>query len=111
MGKNLEIESMTIAKLNDEFRKTECFRFTEGICRLDSSWIGRLDDAIRLFKFDEADDQHDFGAFEIDGLQFIWKIHYFDNDYKLNSQEPKGLAVRVLAVRLAEENTAWDNKD
>lgn len=100
-----------MAKLNDEFRETECIRVTQGICELDSSWIGRLDDAIRLFNtFDETDDQHDFGAFEIDGLQFIWKIHCFDNDYKLPSPDKTDLTVtkRVLAVRLAEENTAWD---
>jgi hypothetical protein len=65
--------------------------------------------AVRAFgKFNQDNDpygEHDFGCFEIDRIQMMWKIDYYDLTLTYHSPDPSNPAVtrRVLTMMLAEE--------
>jgi Protein of unknown function (DUF3768) len=50
-------------------------------------------------------EEHDFGAFEVDGHIIIFKIDYFDQTMSILSPDPADPAVtqRVITIMLAEE--------
>ncbi len=50
-------------------------------------------------------EEHDFGAFEVDGHTVMFKIDYFDHDLSMHSPDPADPSVtqRVITIMLAEE--------
>ena len=82
---------------------------TLGIANLDSETIRKVEQCLTAFvDFDEANDpygEHDFGGFEVDGYQVLFKIDYYSLDLKSGSPDPSDPAVtrRVLTLMLAEE--------
>ena len=58
--------------------------------------------------FNEDNDphaEHDFGAFDIEGQKFFWKIDTYDQNLKFGSEDPgdESKTRRVLTIMLAEE--------
>ena len=49
--------------------------------------------------------EHDFGAFEHEGMKIFWKIEYYDMNLKYGSENPAdpSKTQRVLQIMLAEE--------
>ena len=49
--------------------------------------------------------EHDFGAFEVDGHKFFFKVSYYDITMEFGSDDPANPEVtkRVLTLMLAEE--------
>jgi hypothetical protein len=50
-------------------------------------------------------EEHDFGAFDVDGHTIMFKIDYLDRDLSMHSPDPADPAVtqRVITIMLAEE--------
>jgi Protein of unknown function (DUF3768) len=68
----------------------------------------RLARAVADFAFDGADDPHrerDFGAFELFGARFFFKIDYYDAELLFGSEDPTNteLTQRVCIVMLASD--------
>lgn len=65
--------------------------------------------AVREFNaFTEGNDphgEHDFGAVELEGETFFWKIDYYDRTGQFASEDPANPEVtsRCLTIMLAEE--------
>jgi hypothetical protein len=103
---------MTIAKLNDAFRRTftggQVF-VTRGISALPRDAQAAITERVRSFEdFGEDNDphgEHDFGAFDHDGQKIFWKIDLYDRDYRFYTPDPTDPAKtnRVLTILLAEE--------
>ena len=103
---------MTIAELNDAFRRSftggQVF-VTAGISALPQDAQAVIAKRVRSFEqFDEDNDphgEHDFGAFEHDGRTIFWKIDSYDLDHRFYSPDPTDPAktARVLTILLAEE--------
>ncbi len=56
-------------------------------------------------KDNDPNGEHDFGAFDVDGITYFWKIDYYDVEYQYLSLDPSDETItnRVLTVMLAEE--------
>ena len=50
-------------------------------------------------------EEHDFGAFEVEGNRLFFKIDYFDQNLSMHSPDPADSSVtqRVITIMLAEE--------
>ncbi len=101
-----------IRELNDNFRQrlhNRNFLITSGVDALDWETKWRVIQAVVSFnKFNKANDprhEHDFGAFDIEGRRFFWKIDYYDKQNQGLSEDPANpeKTNRVLTVMLAEE--------
>ena len=101
-----------IRMLNDDLRQHLLAGgavMTTGIAALGSEAVGRLIKMISVFDdFCTANDphgEHDFGAFDFDGTQVIFKIDYYDKSLHYHSPDPADPVVteRVITVMLAEE--------
>jgi hypothetical protein len=102
-----------IAKLNDQLRATFLTGkvvLTEGIASLEDHLRVEVATRVKDFtEFSEANDprgEHDFGAFEVDGVgRVFWKIDYYDLGYEGYSEDASDSAVtnRVLTIMLARE--------
>jgi hypothetical protein len=101
-----------IRMLNDELRQHLLGGgavMTAGIAALGQEAVGRLIETIATFDdFCAANDphgEHDFGAFDFDGVRIIFKIDYYDKDLVYHSPDPADPAVteRVITLMLAEE--------
>lgn len=101
-----------IRTLNDELRRTLLGGkavMTPGIAALGAEAIQRLVQTIAVFDdFCNANDphgEHDFGAFDFDGVEVFFKIDYLDKDFQFHSPDPGDPAVteRVITLMLAEE--------
>lgn len=103
-----------IRELNDAFRKT--FDPSKGIPVLTAGVTSLPSDvramAIRkVVTFDEFTEEndpygeHDFGAFDLEGERFYWKIDYYDPSLNGGSEDPadETKTTRVLTLMLAEE--------
>lgn len=101
-----------IRALNDAFRKT--FRggkvvTTASVAALPDMVVANA--LLRVASFDEftADNdphgEHDFGAFELCGRTFFWKIDTYDRNLKYGSEDPSDPenTTRVLTLMLAED--------
>jgi hypothetical protein len=58
--------------------------------------------------FTEGDDpygEHDFGAFDLDGTRYFWKIDYYDHDLEHGSDDPSDpeKTRRVLTIMRADK--------
>lgn len=101
-----------IRALNDQLRRNLLGSkavMTPGVAALGSEAIQRLVQTIAVFDdFCTANDphgEHDFGAFDFDGVEVFFKIDYFDKDLTFHSPDPADPTVteRVITLMLAEE--------
>jgi hypothetical protein len=101
-----------IRMLNDQLRRHLTGGravMTPGIAALGSEAVHRLIQTIAVFdNFCTANDphgEHDFGAFEFDGVEVFFKIDYFDKDLNFHSPDPADPAVteRIITLMLATE--------
>jgi hypothetical protein len=111
--------SLQIRALNDRFRSefaspVSALRHsglvcTSGIAAYGDDFIEPALRAVREFAtFDEDNDpygEHDFGTFELDGVNLYWKIEYYAALFDGRSRNPADADVtrRVLTILLAEE--------
>ncbi len=103
----------TIAGLNDLLRETFLTGrviLTEGIYDLPEHDREEIVSRVRQFsdftEDNDPHDEHDFGAFNLDGVgRIFWKIDYFDVDCHGSSPDPANpeLTNRVLTIMFAEE--------
>lgn len=105
-------ETNKIAVLNDAFRRT----FRGGRVMMTPA-VDEMPDCVKAealvqvanFKtFTKDSDpygEHDFGAFELVGRKFFWKIDYYDTECRHGSEDPAdaGKTTRVLTLMLASE--------
>lgn len=105
-------KSIEIRVLNDCLRRTFVggdVIVTDGVLDRDVTFRAGVMKAVREFdRFTEANDplgEHDFGAFDVDGVQLVWTIDYYDTDIGFDSPDPADPVVtrRVLTILLAEE--------
>jgi hypothetical protein len=101
-----------IRELNDAFRRSFSggrVLLTRGVSLLDEAEVRALLDAVRRFDAFSGDNdphrEHDFGAFEVNGERYFWKIDYYDPAGEFGSENPADPAVtlRVLTLMLASE--------
>jgi hypothetical protein len=101
-----------IRMLNDQLRRHLTGGkavMTPGVAALGSEAVHRLVQTIAVFDdFCTANDphgEHDFGAFEFDGVGIFFKIDYYDKDLNFHSPDPADPAVteRVITLMLATE--------
>ena len=103
-----------IRELNDQLRTTFFQRYgrvliTVGVDALPVLLKGRIIDRVKGFEeFGPDNDphqEHDFGAIEIDGEHYFWKIDYYDPSMQGGSEDPADprKTARVLTVMCAEE--------
>ena len=104
--------TQTIRILNDELRQHligGLAVITTGVAALGPETVQRLVQTLALFDdFHHANDphqEHDFGAFELDGNSFFFKIDYYSKDLQAGSPDPADPSVteRVITLMLAEE--------
>jgi hypothetical protein len=102
----------SIRTLNDEFRQTFVggrVMMTDGINALPDVIKAQVLSSVRQFTDFTPDDdshgEHDFGAFEVDGEKFFWKIDYYDKSLDAGSENPADPAIttRVLMIMLASD--------
>jgi hypothetical protein len=110
--------SEQIRVLNDAFR-TQPFIgaafdaneliITQGVADRGDDFIDRAVMEVREFSdFTEDNDpygEHDFGSFELDGIELFWKVDCYDRNLRYGSPDPADAAVtrRVLTILLADE--------
>ena len=112
-------KSEHIRILNDAFRTQplsvlsavlrQTFVITKGVAAHGDDFLLRALKAVQEFStFTEEKDphgEHDFGSFELDGVELFWKIDYYDEDLECGSPDPADQDVtrRILTILLAEE--------
>jgi hypothetical protein len=101
-----------IRALNDELRQHlvgGIAVITPGVAALGQEAVERIVKTIAVFEdFCNANDpheEHDFGAFDVDGHKIFFKIDYFDKSLNSHSPDPSDPSIteRVITVMLAEE--------
>jgi len=101
-----------IRVLNDNFRSTFVggrVVMTQSVNELPLDSKARLILAIQSFdSFDEDNDphrEHDFGAIELDGETYFFKIDCYDLEMRLGSEDPGDpeKTTRVLTIMRADE--------
>ena len=106
------VTTATIRTLNDTFRRNpsgESLMMTVGVSALAMNELASLLRAVRDFdNFDAGNDpynEHDFGAVELDGTAYFWKIDYYDLDRRYGSPDPSNPDVtsRVLTIMRPDE--------
>lgn len=82
---------------------------TEGIEALPLATQSAIRERVETFSdFTQDNDpygEHDFGAFDHQGMRIFWKIDYYDRAFTGGSEDPSDPAqtTRVLTIMLAEE--------
>ena len=108
----MEPETARIRELNDQLRRNfeqGMAVITPGIAALGEEAITRIARTVAIFDgFCHANDpyeEHDFGAFDADGHNVLFKIDYFDETLTYHSPDPSDPSVtrRVITIMLAEE--------
>jgi Protein of unknown function (DUF3768) len=101
-----------IRPLNDELRQHligGLAVITPGVAALGSEAVERIVKTIAVFdNFCHENDpyeEHDFGSFDVDGHEVLFKIDYFDHSLNHHSPDPADPSVteRVITIMLAEE--------
>ena len=101
-----------IRTLNDQLRRNLLGGkavMTPGVAALGSEAVQRLVQTIAVFDdFCTANDphgEHDFGAFDFEGVEVFFKIDYFSKDLNFHSPDPGDPTVteRVITLMLARE--------
>jgi Protein of unknown function (DUF3768) len=108
----MDAKTARIRALNDELRQNLAGGIavmTPGVAALGAEAVERIVKTIAVFDdFCRANDpyeEHDFGAFEVDGQMIMFKIDYLDRDLSMHSPNPADPSVtrRVITIMLAEE--------
>jgi len=98
--------------LNDGFRKTfvgGAVVMTPGVSAMPSLDRAALLRAVRAFEAFNSDNdphgEHDFGAIDMDGTRYFFKLDYYDLSMEAGSPDPADPAVtrRVLTIMRADE--------
>ena len=101
-----------IRDLNDRFRTTGRggkTLLTDGVIGLDPELAVRVLDAVKGFEDFGPDndpwDEHDCASLQVDGVNIIWKIDYYERSGRIHSPDPSDqkVTLRVLTIMLAEE--------
>ena len=101
-----------IRALNDELRQQltgGLAVITPGVAALGPEAVARIVKTIAVFDdfcfANDPHEEHDFGAFEVDGQAIFFKIDYFDKAMAMHSPDPADPTVteRVITIMLAEE--------
>jgi hypothetical protein len=101
-----------IRALNDELRQHllgGIAVITPGVAALGQEAVERIVKTIAVYDdFCHANDpheEHDFGAFDVDGHRIFFKIDYYDKTLTCHSPDPSDPSVteRVITIMLAEE--------
>ena len=101
-----------IRELNDAFRRTFTggrVVITRGIAALPVTDQAAILEKVRTHAaFEPGNDpygEHDFGAFDHDGVRIFWKIDAYDLALAYGSPDPAdpNVTTRVLTVMLADE--------
>jgi Protein of unknown function (DUF3768) len=108
----MDAKTARIRALNDQLRQNFAEGIavmTPGVAALGPEAVERIVKTIAVFDdFCHANDpyeEHDFGAFEVDGQMIMFKIDYLDRDLSMHSPDPADPSVtqRVITIMLAEE--------
>jgi hypothetical protein len=108
----MDAKTQRIRELNDELRRYltgGLAVITPGVAALGQEAVDRIVKTIAVFDdFCHANDpheEHDFGAFEVDGSRLFFKIDYYDSSLSQHSPDPADPSVteRVITIMLAEE--------
>jgi Protein of unknown function (DUF3768) len=108
----MDTKTARIRALNDQLRQNFAEGIavmTPGVAALGPEAVERIVKTIAVFDdFCHANDpyeEHDFGAFEVDGQMIMFKIDYLDRDLSMHSPDPADPSVtqRVITIMLAEE--------
>ena len=111
-SEDIEERVNSVALLNDAFRRS----FSRGKVVMTAS-VNALPDCVKanallkvavfdhFTKDDDPHGEHDFGAFELVGRKFFWKIDYYDKECRQGSENPADpeKTTRVLTLMLAED--------
>ena len=104
--------SKTIRDLNDSFRRSFVggkMMLTAGVNELPGDTRAMVTRKVATFEAFSADNdpngEHDFGAFDVAGEKFFWKIDYYDKALEFGSENPAdpSITTRVLTIMLADE--------
>jgi hypothetical protein len=105
-------DKIRIRALNDDLRQHltgGMALITPGVAALGQASVDRIIKTVATFDdFCHANDpheEHDFGAFEVDGQNLFFKIDYYDQNLKCHSPDPSDPTVtrRVITLMLASE--------
>jgi hypothetical protein len=108
----MDAKTARIRALNDELRQNFAAGIavmTPGVAALGAEMVQRIIKTIAVFDdFCHANDpheEHDFGAFDVDGHTIMFKIDYYDQNMSMHSPDPADSSVtqRVITIMLAEE--------
>jgi Protein of unknown function (DUF3768) len=108
----MDAKTARIRALNDELRQHltgGMAVITPGVAALGPAAVERIVKTIAVFDdFCHANDpheEHDFGAFDVDGHTIMFKIDYLDRELSMHSPDPADPTVtqRVITIMLAEE--------
>ena len=107
----MDAKTARIRALNDQRQHLtgEMAVMTSGVAALGVEAVERIIKTIAVFDdFCHANDpyeEHDFGAFEVDGHTIMFKIDYLDRELSMHSPDPADPSVtqRVITIMLAEE--------
>jgi hypothetical protein len=108
----MDCKTARIRALNDELRQNfagGAAVMTPGIAALGAEAVARIVRTIGVFDdFCHANDphqEHDFGAFDVEGQRVFFKIDYFDESLSYHSPDPADPSVtkRMITIMLAEE--------
>jgi hypothetical protein len=113
MGTDLRSDrTRRIRELNDALRRSFVggrVLVTSGVSELPIETNAAVLDAVRTFSnFSEDNDphgEHDFGAIELAGERYFWKVDYYSPDLVGGSEDPADPArtTRVLTIMRADE--------
>ena len=106
--------SNTLQRMNDRFRSQIAINrqgafITSGVAALGWEQVQRIVRTVATFDdFCHRNDphsEHDFGAFDVDGIQIFFKIDYYDRELAFHSPDPTNpdLTVRIITIMLASE--------
>lgn len=105
-------KAAVIRQLNDRFRRRFTggrILLTAGVDGLEPGSQAALLTAVQQFdRFSgegDPNNEHDFGAVEMEGVSYFWKIDYYDADLHLGSLDPSEEAVtcRVMTIMRSDE--------
>jgi Protein of unknown function (DUF3768) len=108
----MDAKTQRIRELNDDLRQHligGLAVITPGVAALGQEAVARIVKTIAVFDdFCHANDpheEHDFGAFEVDGHKLFFKIDYYDSSLSQHSPDAADPCVteRVITIMLAEE--------
>lgn len=107
-----QTSAIVIRNLNDSFRKSfvgGAVVMTPGVSAMPALDRAALLRAVRAFEAFNIDNdphgEHDFGAIDLDGTRYFFKLDYYDLTMEAGSPNPADPAVtrRVLTIMRADE--------